>query len=149
MEVIMNIELRDITKDNWLQCIRLKVASDQTQFVASNAVSLAQSKYETNCVPLGIYDGEEMVGFTMYAIDEESGDYWIYRLMVDQKHQKKGYGRAAMIKVIELLKQKPDCKGITLSYEPDNIVAKTLYVNLGFVETGEIIHEEEVAKLTF
>ena len=40
------ILLREITRDNYMDCLRLKVKPEQLSFVASNAVSLAQSKYE-------------------------------------------------------------------------------------------------------
>ena len=51
----MIVTLQPITRDNWLQCVRLNVAPEQKHFVASNAVSLAA------------YDGDTMVGFAMYA----------------------------------------------------------------------------------
>jgi diamine N-acetyltransferase len=34
-----------------------------------------------------------------------------------------------------------------LSYHPDNTVARRLYANLGFVETGEMAEDELVARL--
>ena len=58
----MTMTLREIGRENWEQCVRLEVAPEQERFVASNAVSLAQSKYEPEWTPLALYDGEEMVG---------------------------------------------------------------------------------------
>jgi diamine N-acetyltransferase len=143
----MKVELREITRANWRQVIRLKVAKEQEHFIASNAFSLAESKYEPECVPLAIYDSETMVGFLMYAFDLDDKNYWIYRLMLDAKQQGKGYGRAAMLEAIQLLKEKPDCTQIAISYEPDNLVAEKLYLSLGFEKTGEIIEGEAVARL--
>ena len=58
--------------------------------------------------------------------------------MVDKKHQKNGYGKAAILKVIEILKNKPECNRIFTSYEPENLVVQKLYLSLGFEKTGRI-----------
>ena len=74
------ITLRDVTRDNWLDCVRLKVDDSQAGFVAPNAYSLAESKFETHAVPLAIYAGERMVGFAMYAVEDGTG--WVGGRMV-------------------------------------------------------------------
>lgn len=104
----MNISLRDITKENWMECIFLTTNRDKgpticEEFVASNVLSLAQSKIEKGWETKAIYHGEEMVGFTMYGFCEAENFYEICRLMIDYKHQSKGYGKAALKKVIEEL----------------------------------------------
>ncbi|MER1990764.1 MAG: GNAT family N-acetyltransferase, partial [Solibacillus isronensis] len=95
------LHLKTITKDNWIKAISLKVREDQVKFVASNAVSLAQLNFLENFHAKGIYYGEEMIGFTLYGLDEDDHEYWIYRMMIDQKHQGKGYGKEAVRLVIE------------------------------------------------
>lgn len=143
----MDITLREITKDNWKQCISLKVAPNQQNFVASNLYSLAESRFEPDCMPLAIYHDETMVGFTLYGRDSSDGSYWIARLMVDQQYQGRGYGRAAMQEVIRRLKATPDCAEIRISFEPENNVAERLYLSLGFLPTGLIIDGEVVFHL--
>ncbi len=140
----MDITLREITKDNWKQCISLKVAPNQQNFVASNLYSLAESRFEPDCMPLAIYHDETMVGFTLYGRDSSDGSYWIARLMVDEQYQGRGYGRAAMQEVIGRLKATPDCTEIRISFEPENSVAEKLYRNLGFLPTGLIVDGEIV-----
>lgn len=144
----MTVTLRDITRDNWLQCIRLRVAPDQEKFVASNAVSLAQSKYEPEWQPYAIYDDERMVGFIMYGLEPNEGQYWIQRLMVDAAFQRRGYGRTAMRLALQRLQALPDRPAIAISYEDHNEVARQLYASLGFRETGEIIEGEVVARMS-
>lgn len=69
----MTIALRDVTKENWQACIGLRLAPEQEHFVASNAYSLAESKFMPTFIPQAIYaqatpGGEAiMVGFAMYA----------------------------------------------------------------------------------
>ena len=138
------ITLRSIDRGNWRECIGLFVSDEQKSFVASNLFSLAQAKVFDECVPLGIYHGDAMVGFVMYALDDQDHNYWIYRLMIDQRYQRQGFGKAAMIKVMDRLKGFPDCVRVRISYEPENEGAALLYRNLGFRETGDIIEGEIV-----
>src|SRR6266496_4306391 len=102
----MTVTLREITRDNWRECIQVQVATSQTRFVASNLYSLAQSKYEPECVPLAVYDDEQMVGFVMYRPEDHglAKIWFIDRLMIGEGHQKKGYGRAAMTLLIDRLR---------------------------------------------
>jgi diamine N-acetyltransferase len=65
--------LRDVTKENWQECVRLQLAPEQEGFVSSNAYSLAESKFMPTFVPQAIYARDEatgagrMVGFIMYG----------------------------------------------------------------------------------
>ncbi len=146
----MVITLKEIDKYNLREAVKLKVAADQESFVAPNAYSVAQSKFYPTWIPLGIYDGESMVGFLMCGKDEEGdGAYWIIRLMIDEKFQGRGLGRAAMEEIIRQLHSLPDCGDIYLGYEPQNQAAASLYRSLGFEETGLIDHGEIVVRLPF
>ena len=144
----MAVELREISKDNWRECIKLKTSDEQTGFVAPNLFSIAQSKVEPYLLPLAIYDGEVMVGFIMYGRDPADNCYCVARLMIDERHQGKGYGRAAMLEAIKRMRAKPDCHEIALSIEPENAVAEKLYESLGFRKTGEVIGGEVVMRLS-
>lgn len=146
------LHLKTITKDNWIKAISLKVREDQVKFVASNAVSLAQLNFLENFHAKGIYYGEEMIGFTLYGLDEDDHEYWIYRMMIDQKHQGKGYGKEAVRLVIEDIRamKEPHHQTITLSYEPDNEHAKRIYEKMGFQEIdGLVIEGEQVARYAY
>lgn len=138
------IELREITMENFHECIRLSVADHQRGFVASNMYSLAEAKADGVSNPLAIYADGEMIGFTMYCFDPESGIGYIDRLMVAAGHQGRGYGRGTMMEVIERLQSTPGCQKIRTSFEPTNVVAETLYESLGFRKTGEIDEGEVV-----
>jgi diamine N-acetyltransferase len=143
----MAITLQSITRDNWSACIKLTTTEAQTHFVATNVVSLAQAYVEPSFVPLAIYSDDTMIGFAMLGHDNETDIDWIIRFMIDQAMQGQGYGRAAMQAVLARLRQQPDCREIRLSYEPDNIVAETLYQSMGFRPTGEIERGEVIARL--
>lgn len=88
-----------------------------------------------------------MVGFVMYAIDPKDKNYWIYRLKIDEAQQGKGFGRAAMLELIKLIKTLPGCNQIVITYVPGNIPAEKLYLSLGFEKTGEMVEGEVIARL--
>lgn len=50
------IIFKNITRDNFWDCIGLSVEKEQEDFVTTNAVSIAQSKVQPECIPLAIYD---------------------------------------------------------------------------------------------
>jgi Acetyltransferases len=141
---VLAVELRDITVENWEECIALSVSAAQRGMVAPNVYSIAQAKVQPECVPLAVYDGSTMVGFVMYALDRDDGNWWIYRLMIDERYQGKGYGRAALTSAIDRIRREPGCTKIVVSLKPNNAVARRLYRSLGFVETGQQVGGEDV-----
>ena len=143
----MAIQLRKLSRDNLFKCIGLDTNEDQKEFVATNVVSIAQAYVEPTWVPLAIYADDTMVGFVMYGRDAETGFDWIIRLMIDTRYQGHGYGRAAMLELLPMLKQSPDSNGIKISCEPKNRTAERLYAQLGFRPTGDIEEGEVVALL--
>ena len=124
----------------------LKVADAQKTFVAPNVMSIAQSKiYPTN-LPFAVYNDDEMVGFVLYGFDTEDEKFYLGRLMIDEKFQGKGYGRAATLEVIKELKKIEDCREIYLSFAPENTNAEKLYESIGFERTGELNGSEIVMR---
>ncbi|HSK71952.1 MAG TPA: GNAT family N-acetyltransferase [Pyrinomonadaceae bacterium] len=138
------VRLEEITPQNFKECINLKVANGQEKFVASNVMSIAQSKVYPTHLPFAVYADDEMVGFVLCGLDEEEERYYLGRLMIDEKHQGKGYGRAATLAVIEKLKQNENCDEIYLSFAPENTVAENLYKSIGFERTGEFNEGGEI-----
>jgi diamine N-acetyltransferase len=94
--------------------------------------------------PFAIITGREMVGFVMVGIDEADNSLWIGGLLVDSDHQRRGYGRAAVVLLIERAAER-GCSQAALSYDPRN-PARKLYAALGFAETGEMEDDEVVAR---
>ncbi len=141
----MPIHFSPVTRENWLEVGRLEVRPGQQAFVAPNFVSLAESKFYPEMVPLAIYDAETLVGFWMYGYDPREGCWWIVRLMIDSRYQGRGYGRAAMRAAIAMLSSFAGCKAFKVSYDPENLAAEALYLSLGFRPTGEVLDGETVA----
>ena len=159
------IELREISilDKNLKECIDLEVTPEQNRFVANNATSLADAyiwnKRGEWVSPNIIYADSVAVGFVMYQylsceIDEDYRDiyggnvYCLWRIMIDKNYQGKGYGKQAIALVIDAVKKMPKGKAdyLCLAYKPENVSAKKLYESLGFVETGEIVDDELLAR---
>ncbi|MDZ5471621.1 GNAT family N-acetyltransferase [Bacillus sp. 31A1R] len=145
----MSIQLKKVTKDNWDECIELRVGKKQEHFVASNLYSIAEVQFLNNFEAMAIYNNNEMIGFTMFGLDPDDSNYWIYRMMIDEKHQGKGYGKAALENVIDYLKKKPDCKLVMVGYHQENLSAHKLYESVGFTPKGLAPWGELIASYPF
>ncbi len=169
------IHLEKIKYENYEDVRNLHVSKEQETFVASNMTSLADAYItlmdEEPIFTFAIYNDETVVGFIMIGYDDDwSGEeredwlnspefkeyngkkyYYIWRFMIGEEYQKKGYGREAFKKALEFVRTKPcgDAQYITLSYEPENVVAKKLYASFGFEEKFiKYLHEgDEVSAI--
>lgn len=142
------VELREINKDNFNECIKLKVSDEQKSFVASNVYSLAQAwVFQKTAYPFAIYADGVMVGFVMMGFYEEKQAYTIWRFMIDARYQGKGYGKKALQLSIDYLRKEFDVNEIFLSFEQTNAVAEKLYSSMGFQRTGEMAGEEVEMRL--
>ena len=147
----MKIELKDLTEDNIEQCFELKVASEQMQYIASNENSWKVAKENKKIArPFAIYCDGNMVGFTMFAFDEEYEDpndrFWLWRFMIDENSQGNGYGSAALQVIIQYFREH-GANNIRLSTKETNTTALSMYHKAGFRDTGEMNDEEIVLQL--
>ncbi len=145
----MTIEFHPITVDNLRPVGRLEVGPGQENFVAPNLVSIAESKFFPDWEPLAIHADGELVGFIMWGQDPEGDpfEWWIIRFMIAEEFQGRGYGREALMVALGKLMAKEDCEAILLSLEPENELAKRMYVAAGFEDTGRIEEGEMVFRL--
>ncbi|WP_240620207.1 GNAT family N-acetyltransferase [Peribacillus acanthi] len=143
----MTVTLVQINRDNWEEAISLSVKEEQKTFMASNLYSIAEVQFLNDFQAMGVYHGEEMIGFTMFGIDPDDGNYWIYRLMVDEKFQGNGFGAQAVKKVIEYIKTNNESQipFIMIGYQPNNQGARMTYKKAGFKETEVAPWGEQLA----
>lgn len=141
------LTLGEIDRTNFRDVIKLSVNETQKTYVADNVYSLAQAKAQPECVPLAVYDGDTLVGFTMYAMDQEDQEYWIYRIMVGQQFQSRGYGRKILSMVLDRIRQDPAHHMVYLSCNPENVWGRALYESVGFRPDGRFHHDEIVYRL--
>ena len=147
----MNITLKPIDENNFLDAFHLQLRDDQTQYVSHPIRSLAQAYvYRNQCQPFGIYADARMVGYVMVIYDYDVPEYDIWHMMIDAAEQGKGYGTAAMKAVLDYIATKPfgDSGRVVLTCHQANIPAMRLYESLGFQHTGNVDEdgEEEMVK---
>ena len=142
------VELREITKGNYEECLSLNVADSQKCFVSTNAHSLAQAwVYRDTAFPFAVYSDNTMVGFIMLGYYEAKGYYTLWKFMIDEKYQNKGYGRKALKLGIDYLVNRFQVEEVYTAYYSSNDVARNLYRSFGFCETGEVVGNEIGMKL--
>ena len=140
------INIRKITEENFIEAFNLTLAPGQERFVSHPVRSLAQAYvYREQCQPFGIYEGEKMVGYVMVIYDYDIPEYDIWHMMVDASVQGRGYGSAAMDRILDYIRTKPfgSSNRVTLTCNVDNIRALNLYKRKGFTETG-VADEDEI-----
>lgn len=147
------VTLREITADTVIAVVRLSVADDQKGFVASNAVSLAQALFAPQAWYRAIYCGDEPAGFVMLEDESllspppEHPQVGVWRFMIDSRVQRRGIGRAALLQVIEHVRDKALFSTLALSYVPGPGCPEPFYLGLGFRHTGRLDGVEVVLEL--
>ena len=143
----MTIELREVNLENLRAVLHLKVAPEQERFVASNAVSIAQAYYHRdNAWFRAIYDGDTPVGFVMLDDKPQVPSYTLWRLMIDSRHQRKGYGRRALDLVFAHVRSRPGGTMLYTSCVDTPGGPGPFYEGLGFTFTGEMDEGERVMR---
>ena len=149
------VHLEELNKYNVWDVIELTVKKEQESFIAGNEWSLVHAyvgnKTEGAVYPFGVFDDDKAVGFLMIAYDygEVCNDpdapeisqknYFLWRLMIDEEEQGKGYGKKAVKLALEFVKTFPHGRAdyCWLCYDKNNEVARKLYLSMGFQEIGE------------
>ena len=144
--------VREVTADNLLAVGKLEVAAGQRAFVASNPWSLAQVAHEPAGRAVALYDGDTPVGLVLLYDerldkDEPANQLYVWRLMVDARHQRRGIGRCAIAWIVEQARLGAYAS-VGLAHWPDEGHAGPFYEKLGFTYTGEVDEGERVMVLT-
>lgn len=147
----MTVELRPVTRHNIDALIALD-AGDGGKHVASNARSMAQAAVIGEAWPRAIYADDTVVGFVMLYDPElvpepEEPDYFLWRLMIDKSHHRKGLGRAALRLLIEHVKTRPHHGELLTSIVEPAPQLLAFYASVGFVPTERFIDGERVLRL--
>lgn len=86
------------------------------------------------------------VGYLFLFCNPACGKYNIGRLAIDQRFQRHGYGKSALLWGIDYLRR-AGASRILLSVHPNNAAALKLYKSVGFVLTGGTWGGEEVVMI--
>jgi diamine N-acetyltransferase len=146
------VSLREITADTVRAVCRL--VAEPPGFVAPNALSIAQAYFHPEAWFRAVYADDEPVGFVMLSDSSRLAEppaeleVGLWRFMIDARHKRRGYGRAALALVIgELRRAHPELRRFVTSCVPGPGTPRPFYESMGFVATGEMDDDEEVLVL--
>ena len=137
------IELREITEGNRDAVLAIHGGPAEGRFVSSVADSLAEAAETPEGSPWyrAVYLEGEPVGFVMLSWNvtprppDIIGPWFLWKLIVDERHQGRGIGRAIVQEVIRLISAQGAAQLFT-----SHVVAEGgpdgFYERLGFVPTG-------------
>jgi diamine N-acetyltransferase len=150
-----HVSLREITETNRAAVEALAVSAEQDDYVAGVAESLVEAAGTPDAAPWfrAIYADDDPVGFVMLSdgITVENpdylGPYFLWRLLVDQHQQGRGYGAAGLALAVEQVRSHPDARVLITSAVPGPHSPLGFYLRHGFRETGQVHAGEIVLEL--
>ena len=154
MKYASQIAFEDITKENYLNYIKLNVHQNQEEFVAANVYSFAQALFYPTAKFQGILSDNVPIGFYMIIKCNELFEYsdgkeqpFLWRFMIDKNYQLKGSGKIAIKLIIENIKQYYNAKFLLTSSISKKGSPEEFYLKIGFKLTGNKINSENILKL--
>jgi diamine N-acetyltransferase len=146
------VSLRPLTDENREAVEGLRVSSAQEQFVSDVKDSLAEAAAEPDgrAIYWAIYAGETPVGFVMISDEVGSPEYiphYLWKLLIDERHQRRGYGTATLDLIVEYFRGRAGVEVLTTSAGRGDGSPIPFYERYGFENTGEIVFDGEVLLL--
>ena len=141
------IELKAVDSGNWRDVAGLEVAESQKDIVQQSSYYLALCHYGKQWKPLAVELDGKVIGFMMWAVDDDDGSCWLGGIIIDLKLQGQGYGHRAVKSAVTMLSGEYGFRNFALSCQRSNTAAKHVYEKIGFRETGETEDDEVVARL--
>lgn len=112
-----------------------------------NAISIAETKYNSEMHPNAIYNNNMLIGFFMYKRAETQADTaTICRFMLDDRFQHKGLEKKALEHILRGLKIL-GVKKVVIIIDTANKNAENLYLSFGFHFTGKTDKTERYYEL--
>lgn len=145
-----SIELREVTEANRAAVLAVRLGPGQDRFVSSVADSLDEAAGAPEGSPWyrAVYTDGEPVGFLMLSWNvtprppDIVGPWFLWKLIVDERHQRRGIGRAIVDRVVELIRAEGATELLTSHVLGDG-GPDGFYERLGFVPTGAFDPEGE------
>jgi diamine N-acetyltransferase len=132
------VSLREVTKETLRDITRLRVNAAQERLVATNAESIAEAYFSREVAWFrGVYADDTPVGFVMLEDDAAKERYYLWRFMIDARHQGRGVGQRALELLFEYVRTRPGAKVLYTSVVPGEGSPGPFYEKMGFVYTGE------------
>jgi len=143
------VSLEPINDSNRSLVEALTVSPIQEQFVAGVADSLVEAAEEPGgrAIHWAIYAEGIPVGFVMISDEVDGPGYipqYLWRLLIDQRHQRRGYGAAALDLVVEYFRGRPGVEVMWTSCGEGDGSPLGFYERYGFTQTGDRVFDDEI-----
>ncbi|MBI9013130.1 MAG: GNAT family N-acetyltransferase [Clostridiales bacterium] len=121
-----------LNKTNFWNAMNITIEEEQNSFVLDAKASVAMGlMYKTKKTFVQM-EGNLVVGLLVLNVDKKKDDYNIDIIIIDKRFQNRGYGKHMVKWAVEYLK-KEGAKTLTIGVSRQNIGAKKIYMNAGFV----------------
>lgn len=144
------ISIKIVVRDDLDHLFALQVHPEQRDYVAANPISIAEFAYVSGGYVFSIWSDDEIVGL-MGIIDfqehkeledgDDPGAAFLMRMMVADRHQGRGIGKAAMLLAFDWARTRGNTCFQT-SVVPGNEDATRFYEAMGLQKTGRIVEGE-------
>ena len=147
------VGLTPITSDTAAAYLALTTHRSQERFVAPMRYSFTEALFPPlhaghRVVPrlYGITADSAPVGFCMYADATPADPPFLWRLLVDRMHQRRGVGQRALVELVDRLTREGS-RSLRVSWAEGPGSPRGFYERFGFRTTGEVVDGETVAQL--
>ena len=144
------VSLQEVNASTVRSITCLRVAPEQENYVASNAVSIAEAYFHREAWFRSIHSDGVPVGFVMLRdstlLDPAPtpSQLSLWRFMIDSRFQKAGLGRKALELVAAHARNRPGVSAMHTSYVAGPYSPADFYLSFGFRHTGETKSNGEV-----
>jgi diamine N-acetyltransferase len=153
------VRLSDIvTADDRAAVMALRLGPGQDQHLNSMEEIFEEAEQEQRAMPRpwAVRDAgtAEVVGFTMISDgipqpmdDDLVGPYYLWKLLIDEPFQRRGYGAATIDEVVGYLRTRPGADVLYTSCADGPASPRGFYLRYGFTDTGRVMWGENVLAL--
>jgi len=156
---VATVRLRDITNSGDRSAVMgLRRGPGQDQYLNSMEEIFAEAAGEQRAMPhpWAVHDAGTgtLVGFAMISdnvpqpMDADLvGPYYLWKLLIDQQFQGRGYGAATLGAVVDYVRTRPGAKVLYTSCADGPGSPRGFYLRNGFTDTGRVMWDENVLAL--
>jgi len=154
------VQLHDIvTEADKAAVLTLRRGPGQERYLGSMESHFEDAVTDARACPRmwSVHDEDQLVGFVMIsdgipaerlaADDDMVGPYFLWRLLIDERFQGRGYGAATIDAVVAYLRTRPDAEVLLTSCKAGQGSPQPFYLHYGFVLTGEVKWGEDLLRL--
>ena len=149
---VSSVELRDILTDaDRTAVLALRRAPGQERFLGSMEGHFEDAAAEPRAMPRmwSVHADDSLVGFVMISDNIEDlgddlvGPYYLWRLLIDEAFQGRGYGAAAIDAVVRYLRTRPNADVLWTSCGKGDGGPLPFYLHYGFELVGDVQFDDD------